>query len=128
MNYLNYLTVVLSVLVFLLIVFYLMLRNRLIKLEREFDEFTLQQLQELYRIKSKLKILQEEFLMVDSQFPSPATEIKGDFTNEPKAVIKNQILELADQGLSIEQIAKQSSLPEEQVRMVLNQFEDRHHL
>ncbi len=121
----EYVTAVLLVLSLLLLVLYMMLRNKLKKLEKEFDEFTIHQLQELYQIKSKLKILKEELLMdVDSQYPPSGGEktedVQGD---EVHAIIKNQILALAGQGLSIGQIAKQSSLPEEQVRMVLKENE-----
>lgn len=93
------------------------------ELKNEFEQFSMEQIQELYQIKRKLKVFEEELLVEDSHFrPHISLEPTATQTNEIHAVIKNQIWSLAQQGLSTEQIAKQSSLSEEDVNMLLKEF------
>lgn len=94
------------------------------ELKSEFDEFSMGQIQELYQIKRKLKVFEEELLVEDSHFRSHIPlEPSGTQTIEIHAVIKNQIWSLAQQGLSTEQIARQSSLSEENVNMILKELQ-----
>lgn len=93
------------------------------ELKNEFEQFSMEQIRELYQIKRKLKVFEEELLVEDSHFrPHISLEPTATQTNEIHAVIKNQIWSLAQQGLSTEQIAKQSSLSEEDVNMLLKEF------
>lgn len=99
------------------------------ELKAEFDQFSMQQIQELYQIKRKLKVFEEEFLVEDSHFsPHFSIESSEVQTNEIHAVIKNQIWSLAQQGLSTEQIAKRSSLSEEDVRIILKEFQGEYYV
>lgn len=94
------------------------------ELKNEFEQFSMEQIQELYQIKRKLKVFEEELLVEDSHFrphiPLAPSEIQ---TNDIHAVIKNQIWSLSQQGLSTEQIARQSSLSEEDVKVILKELQ-----
>jgi hypothetical protein len=89
-------------------------------LKEEIDQLTLQQAQELYQMKKKLSILEEELLMDDfnssyrDQGDSPQQLVVHD-------ILKNQVLALAQQGKTINQIAQQSALSAEIVLRILNE-------
>lgn len=94
------------------------------ELKDDFDQFAMQQIQEIYQIKRKLKILDEELLVEDSHFHSHiSVETRDIHKDEVHAIIKNQVWSLAQQGLSIEQIARQSSLSEEHVKMIIKEYQ-----
>ncbi|WP_077213978.1 hypothetical protein [Bacillus dakarensis] len=107
----------------LLIIFSFFTRDPYKELKDEFDQFSMQQIQELYQIKKKLKVLEEELLIEDDYF-NPGTPVKEGSTpsKEIHAILKNQVWSLAQQGLSIEQISKQSSLRPDEVKNIINEF------
>ncbi|MDE3839602.1 hypothetical protein C0966_09560 [Bacillus methanolicus] len=93
------------------------------KVREEIDELSMHQMKELYQIKKKLKILEEELLISDEDIKKTFTRPK--FPKKKKeihAIIRNQVLLLAQQGLSVEQIAKQSSLTIDDVNRILHDF------
>ncbi len=114
MEYVLLSLLVVSILLFVLSFF---VKDPVKELKSEIDQLSLNQIQELYQMKRKIKILEEELLVPDSDFSSTASQKK-----EVHAILKNQVWSLSQQGLSIEQIAKQSSLPIEDVEMILNEF------
>ncbi|MCM3599578.1 hypothetical protein M3175_02465 [Robertmurraya korlensis] len=114
MEYVLLSLLVVSILLFVLSFF---VKDPMKELKSEIDQLSLNQIQELYQMKRKIKILEEELLVPDSDFSSTASQKR-----EVHAILKNQVWSLSQQGLSIEQIAKQSSLPIEDVEMILNEF------
>jgi predicted transposase YdaD len=93
------------------------------EIREEIDELSMQQMKEIYQIKKKLKIIEEELLMSDEEIGKIIQR------NEPpkvkkeiNAIIRNQVLLLAEQGLSVDQIAKQSSLTIDDVNRILHDF------
>ncbi|EIJ78870.1 hypothetical protein PB1_14969 [Bacillus methanolicus PB1] len=107
----------------LLLLISLFISDPLKKIREEIDELSMQQIKELYQIKKKLKILEEELLISDEDIKKAFT--KPNIPKEKKeihAIIRNQVLLLAQQGLSIEQIAKQSSLTVDDVNTILHDF------
>lgn len=92
-------------------------------LKEEIDQLTLQQVQELYQMKKKLKVLEEELLLTDDSFPTMSVSINKN-QGEIHEIIKNQVRALAEQGKPIEQIASQSSLAVEDVYMILKEQAD----
>lgn len=93
------------------------------ELREEIDQLTIQQIQDLYQIKKKLKVLEEELLVNDS-----ILEKQSSFTSGKKQIhdiIKNQVWSLAQQGMDINQIAKQSSLSNQEVQEIINEFVDK---
>ncbi|WP_428909118.1 hypothetical protein [Niallia sp. Krafla_26] len=92
------------------------------ELREELDQFSMQQLQEVYQIKKKLRILEEELLVTDLDQPSPMSSISPREKNDIHDIIKNQVWSLSKQGIPIEQIAKQSSLKVKDVQAIIMEF------
>lgn len=92
-------------------------KNPYKELKEEVDQLTLQQVQELYQVKQRLKILEEELLTGDDHFNGLIKD-----SGEINEIIKNQVLALAQQGKPIEQIASQSSLTIDDVYSILKEY------
>ncbi|WP_230162904.1 hypothetical protein, partial [Peribacillus simplex] len=79
--------------------------------------------QDIYQLKKKVKILEEEFVIQDD--PVPPVKNKSTVNSndiEPiHEILKSQVLSLYSQGLSLDQIARQSSLTKEQTISVIEQ-------
>jgi hypothetical protein len=89
------------------------------ELKEEVDQLTIQHVQEIYQMKQRLGILEEELLVSEDSF---TTGLKN--TRDIHEIIKNQVISLAQQGKSIEQIANQSSLSTTDVYNILNDYAD----
>ncbi len=96
------------------------------KLQEDIDQLSIQQVQEIYKIKKKLKVLEEE-LLIDEVDMNPAIPVADrqpvadNSANPIHAIIKNQVWSLASQGVSIEKIASQSSLSTAQVQQIITE-------
>lgn len=88
-------------------------------LQEDIDQLFMQQLEEIYLIKKKLKVLEEE-LLVNDMNESPSFYQSEKFAVHD--IIKNQVLALAQQGIPLQQIAEQSSLPAYEVQAILGEF------
>lgn len=93
-------------------------------LKNELDQFSMQQIQEIYQLKRKIKILEEELLIDDREFQASSTPQQAQ-KKEIHAIIKNQVWTLAQQGVSIDQIAIQSSLSIDDVQTIIREFSGR---
>ena len=85
-------------------------KDRVANLEEDLEQLTLTHMQDIYLLKKKIKILEEEFLSEDlplSPFPAQKTKKQQAPINE---ILKNQVLSLYQQGLSLKQISAQSTL------------------
>ncbi|SFA96145.1 MULTISPECIES: hypothetical protein [unclassified Bacillus (in: firmicutes)] len=106
----------------LLIVLSFFQKDPLKELKDEIDQFTIQQVQDLYQIKKKMKVLEEELLVNEVELP------KSVYNSEKKEIhdiIKNQVIALSQQGKAIDQIAAQSSLSMEDVYGILRESKER---
>lgn len=119
-----------GILMFILLGFSLLLilvsffqKDPIKELKEEMDQLTLQQVQELYQIKKKIKILEEELLLSSVDF-SPGLPLKNN-QKEIHDIIKNQVWALAQQGKPIEQIAISASLSQDEVFTILQEYADR---
>ncbi|MFJ7754926.1 hypothetical protein ACQKGI_06075 [Peribacillus muralis] len=101
-------------------------KDKVAKLEEDIEQMTITYMQDIYQLKKKVKILEEEFVIGDD--PTPA--VKANYQQTPGTsgdsepiheILKSQVLSLYGQGLSLAQIAKQSSLTEEQTLSVIEQ-------
>lgn len=94
-------------------------------LREEIDQLSMTHIQELYIIKKKLKVLEEELLVSDESFQPALSVRQPEFETGKKGVheiIKNQVWSLVQQGLSVEQIARQSSLTPNEVESILSEM------
>ncbi|MCS0786718.1 hypothetical protein NX021_00950 [Cytobacillus firmus] len=98
------------------------------ELREEMDQMSMQQIQEMYQIKKKLKVLEEELLVGEEPFiqQAPAESSAHSLVKrEVHEIIKNQVMLLTRQGLSVEQIARQSSLSPDEVRTIQTEMKFR---
>ena len=98
-------------------------KDKVAKLEEDLEQMTLMYMQDIYQLKKKVKILEEEFVIQDAPVPSvkdQSTVTSNDI--EPiHEILKSQVLSLYSQGLTLDQIARQSSLTKEQTISVIEQ-------
>lgn len=120
----EYLLIGLFAAALILLVVSLFLRDPNKELREEVDQLSMQHAQDMYLIKKKLKVLEEELLVEDRAF-QPAQSIKAAppmmEKKEVHEIIKNQVIMLAKQGLSVGQIARQSSLSTEEVQAIITE-------
>ncbi|MDQ0218307.1 hypothetical protein ELQ35_12560 [Peribacillus cavernae] len=107
----------------LLLIFSFFKKDNVKKLEEELEELTLSHMQDIYQLKRKVKVLEEELLIGESsgQTLVPPQSVRSVVKNQPQIneILKVQVLSLYQQGLSLEQIAKQSTLAVETVRNII---------
>jgi hypothetical protein len=106
----------------LLLILSFFLKDPYKNIREEIDQVSIHQIQELYLIKKKLKVLEEE-LLVDGAAAKTAGQPLS--TGPVNPILKNQVLSLSQQGLSIDQISKQSSLSRNSVQEIVNEFSAR---
>lgn len=96
-------------------------KDSLTNIENTIDELSLQHVQDVYQLKKRIRILEEELLSVDNwdvlKSNQPDSSIK---TNIPvNAILKNQVLALYQQGISIDDISKRSTLQQQDIIAIL---------
>lgn len=96
-----------------------------VKLEDEMEQMTITHMQEMYQIKKRINILEEELLIQENP---PSYKVQKSSTYKPNntssqinEILKIQVLSLYKQGLSLEQIAKQSTLSMDTVITVIEE-------
>lgn len=117
------LTLILFAIILLIISFFK--KDKMAKLEEELEQVTLTHMQDIYTLKKKVSILEEEFMIQDrlSQYSSPTKKTNSSSTHSVviNEIIKNQVLALHRQGCSLDQIEKQSTLSKDQIMAVINE-------
>ena len=91
-------------------------------LREEIEQLSMQQIQDMYVVKKKLKVLEEELLVNDTDFQPVSSMRSPKIAPEKKEIheiIKNQVWSLVQQGLTIDQIARQSSLTVSEVESII---------
>ncbi|WP_258831500.1 hypothetical protein [Peribacillus frigoritolerans] len=98
-------------------------KDKVAKLEEDLEQMTLTYMQDIYQLKKKVKILEEEFVIQDAPVPSVKDQLTVTSNDiEPiHEILKSQVLSLYSQGLTLDQIARQSSLTKEQTISVIEQ-------
>ncbi|WP_374721660.1 hypothetical protein [Peribacillus tepidiphilus] len=92
-------------------------KDRVSKLEEDLEQLSLTYMQDLYQLKRKIKVLEEEMLIDgDLSTSDDFSMIKPIPVKRPvNEILKNQVLSLYSQGLSLDQIAKQSTLSKDEI-------------
>ncbi|BCB04823.1 helix-turn-helix domain-containing protein [Bacillus sp. KH172YL63] len=93
-------------------------KDRYREIEKEIEELSMNVLQENYQLKKRLRVLEEE-LMMDGDAP---VKKRTSVRNPIHEVVKNQVLALHQQGISIDQIAKQSALSKSEVQQLISKM------
>ncbi|MFG6114329.1 hypothetical protein ACGTN9_04025 [Halobacillus sp. MO56] len=101
-------TAVIGLLLFILSFF---MNDRLKQLEDEVEQISISSLQETYKLKRKLNILEEELLF---QLP--------DKDNDQEIPLYKQVESMVKQGYTVAQIAEKTTLQENDIRSILEQI------
>lgn len=89
--------------------------------EQEIEDVSMNLYQEMYQLKKRIKVLEEE-MMVDSKFvptKQKQTNQKNTAKKPVNEIIVNQVLSLHKQGIATDQIVTLSSLPKEEVQSII---------
>ncbi|MDQ0244446.1 hypothetical protein J2S09_002012 [Bacillus fengqiuensis] len=117
-NYVIVVLIAIAIIVYLLSFFK---HSKIEALEKQVEQLSLSMMQETYQLKKQIKALQEELMMDNFQSPrresTPARSIVIDKT----LPVHNQIIHFHKEGYSIQEIAKHTSLPLEEVRLIIQQ-------
>lgn len=106
---------------FLLFIISFFIKDPYKDIKSELDQLSLQHIQDIYQINRKLKVLEEELLINDFETEAAQMVLQPN-KKEIHAIIKNQVKSLYQQGLTMEQISKQSSLHLEDVQDILKEL------
>ena len=112
----------LCVAVFLLLLSFFK-KDSLTNLERTVDELSLQHVQDLYQLKNRVRILEEELLSVNTfdVLKKEKAQESSNSNEKINKILKNQVLALDQQGMSIEEISKRSTLTHQDIRSILKE-------
>lgn len=83
------------------------------KLQEEFEELSLQLLQDIHQLKERVAALEKELAISSSNL----TE-----TNQVQADIKKKVIHLYKKGVSIQETASQENVPEETVKQIIDDY------
>lgn len=92
-------------------------KDRVKELEEQVDQLSLSLVQETYQMKKKLKVLEEELLQNEHIAPVAKAAVPVPFASP-----NEKILSLFKQGYPVEQIARISEVPTEEVRLLIEQY------
>lgn len=109
---------IVSILLFILSFFKV---DRLTELEKTVEQLSLQHVQDLYQMKKKIRILEEELLIQDSMSFAPKEKGNSPIEKPVKVneILQSQVLSLYQQGLSIDEISERSTLSHDDIMDVL---------
>ena len=95
----------------LLLVISFFQRDRYRDIEKDIEDLSINVLQEHYKLKKRISVLEEE-LMMDGNVS---------FQKKPvNEILKNQVISLHQQGVHVDQITKQSALSKQEVLTIIN--------
>ncbi|MEH6940401.1 hypothetical protein [Bacillus sp. JJ722] len=105
----------------LLLIFSFFKKDRVTDIEKNLEELSLQHIQDMYILKKKIKILEEEILMQDTELlPNTGSKINTtDGGLKVNEILQSQVLSLYQQGLSIEDIHTRSALSPEEITTII---------
>lgn len=107
-----YVIITLFVTAIVLFVISFFVNDKFSELESEFEQFSISMMQENYRVKKKIEILEEELLSGRIEDDS-----LNNIGNEPRVISK--VHELYDKGYSIVDIAHQTNLTNYDIQTIL---------
>jgi predicted Holliday junction resolvase-like endonuclease len=93
-------------------------RDQVKELEQELDHLQLSAMQEIYKLKKKMRVVEEELLQNDTPFKEQATNSTDD-----SQVNTTRILAKYRQGMSLEALALSEGMTVEEVRSIVEKNE-----
>ncbi|MFD1705408.1 hypothetical protein ACFSCZ_01415 [Siminovitchia sediminis] len=100
-------------------------KDKLSQFETEFEELTMTLLQENHNLKKRIGVLEEELLLEKQLIDAPVLSAKRKASPlVVHEVLKNQVIALHQQGMDLQRIASQSSLPVDTVKHIIKDRQD----
>lgn len=94
-------------------------KDKTSELETEIEELSMTLLQDYHNLKKRVGLLEEE-LLLEKQIVQPSPGMNQTNSSQPvHEILKNQVLALHQQGIDLERISKQSSLPMQTVMSII---------
>lgn len=109
----EYMIIGLLIFAMLLLLLSFFRKDKLNEIEEQVDQLSLTLMHETYQLKKKMKILEEELLINEQEIPKPISPIRDENENS-----NEYILAQVKKGMALDQIAKESGLPTEEVRLL----------
>lgn len=117
--------IALVVIAIALLVLSFFLKDRVKELESQMDQMSLNIMQDMYKMKKKMKVLEEELLVTDDDYhPIKMSESKREKVTDLDTEGMNDLERMTyfqQNGMTVEEIARKTSLPVEEVSLRLNQ-------
>jgi hypothetical protein len=95
-------------------------KDRTSVVEKDVEDLSLNLYQETYQLKKRMKVLEEELLVDSKSFQNRSFSTPRNGINE---ILKSQVIALYRQGLSIDQISKQSALNITEVQKIISSLD-----
>ncbi|WP_051189030.1 hypothetical protein [Halalkalibacillus halophilus] len=115
----------------LLLIMSFFMHNRLSELEKDVEQMNVNHAQEVYMMKNKLRIIEEELLSDSLQYDQlsrkPVEKSKTDKSKrygEPNIVQK--VKQLNKEGFNVSEIEEKTGLAESDVKIIIQQQENNH--
>lgn len=109
--------IILFIISILLIAISYFQRDNVKELQQELDHLQLSAMQEIYKLKKKMKIVEEELLQHDGPLDVHTTE------TEPQKVNPARVMAKYRQGMSLEAIALSEAATVQEIRVIVEQNE-----
>lgn len=105
----------------LLLIFSFFKKDCVTDIEKNLEDLSLQHIQDMYILNKKIKILEEELLLQDTELlPNSSTTISSSNSGlKVNEILQSQVLSLYQQGLSIEEIHIRSALSPEEITTII---------
>lgn len=118
--YMGIIIISLLVLAILLFILSFFKADRVTDLERNVEEMSLQHIQDMFQLKRKIRILEEELLTPDQNHYSASRQSSNeDSALKVNEILKNQVISLYQQGFSIDEISTRSTLSHNDIIQIL---------
>ncbi|WP_096188413.1 type II secretion system protein [Evansella halocellulosilytica] len=85
------------------------------EMEKQLENFSIQFMQELYQVKKKVEVLEEEYMIPSTSPSSDETESK--LNNKP--LTRDDVLSMYEEGYSVQEIASFTDKSEQEIEEIL---------
>ncbi|HWO98017.1 MAG TPA: hypothetical protein VNM45_17100 [Bacillus sp. (in: firmicutes)] len=117
----NYTIIFLMVMAIIIYLLSFLKHSKMEALEKQVEQLSLSMMQETYQLKKQIKILQEELMIESFQSLCRDSMPVGPIIMDKTLPLQPQIIRFHKEGYSIQEIAKHTSLPLEEVRLIIQQ-------
>jgi hypothetical protein len=117
----NYIIIFLIVIAIIIYILSFFKHSKMDALEKQVEQLSLSMMQETYQLKKQIKALQEELMVDPFQATKEESAPPRPIVLDKTLPIHTQIIDYYRRGHTIQDIAKHTSLPLEEVRLIIQQ-------